>query len=456
MNAPLPDNFAAKLSSAMGGMAAANAPSKPSYDRYLRVGYIGVAALALGLFGWAFLATLRGAVVAPGFIAIAGKPALIQHLDGGVIGEIYVRDGTVINAGDPLIRLDPTEIDASREIVDVQLNEARARVERLIAERDGLSQIDFPEDLLAAAIDEPRVRRAIDGQRSLFQARQAASAGQVAQLSQRIEQSLSQIDGLNSLIRSNRNQIAKLMEETQAKQTLVDKGFLGKPAVLSLERETLRLQGDTQSRRSEISRLRAEISETRGQIGQLKRDRQEEVLTELRQAETDVSGYREQLTAASAQSGRVLIRAPVSGTVHNLMVTTTGGVIQPAAELMQIIPSDAELIILTQVQPADIDQIYVGQPATVRLSAFNARTTPELNGAVARIAPDRLIDPQSGFPFYEVEIDIPADELARLPDTLTLLPGMPAEAFMQTESRTVMSYLMKPATDAVRRAGREE
>lgn len=452
MNAPLPENFAAQSQPAKE----TESGRQPSYKSYLRFGYIGVAALALIILVWANWATLRGAVVAPGYVAVGDKPALIQHLDGGIVGEIFVRDGTVVEAGDPLIRLDPTEINANRDIVDVQLNEARARVQRLKAERDGLSAIPYPDDLLSAAQSEPRVRRAIDGQRSLFEARRAASAGQVAQLTQRIEQSQSQIAGLNSLIASNNNQILKLEEEVQAKQTLVDKGFLGKPAVLALEREILRLEGDVQSRQSDIDRLRAQISETRGQISQLRRDRQAEVLTELRQVETEVSGFNEQLTAASAQSGRVLITAPVSGIVHNLLVTTRGGVIQPAAELMQIIPSDADLVILTQVQPADIDQVYPGQAATVRLSAFNARTTPELNGTVRRVAPDRLVDPQTGFPYYEVEVDLPADELARLPDTLTLLPGMPAEAFMQTESRSVMEYLLKPASDAVRRAGREE
>ena len=146
----------------------------------------------------------------------------------------------------------------------------------------------------------------------------------------------------------------------------------------------------------------------------------------------------------------------MSGTVHNLAITTTGGVIQPGLELMQIIPSDSELVVLTQVAPQDVDQVYIGQEARVRLSAFNARTTPELYASVARIAPDRLIDEATGFPYYEVEVDIPPDQLARLSETQVLLPGMPAESFMQTESRSVLNYLMKPALDAMQRAGREE
>ena len=453
MNAPLPSGFEAQLESAASEPL--RAPER-DYLLYLRIGYIGVAVLVLGLFGWSAVAKIKGAVIAPGFVAVEGKPALIQHLDGGVVSGIFVRDGDQVQVGHPLIQLDPTEIDASREIVRVQLNETRARVERLRTERDGLVRIDFPPDLLDAAGTNPRVRNAVDGQRSLFAARRAAMLGQVGQLQQRLGQSESQIRGLRALIESNRLQIIKLTEERTAKQTLVDKGFLGKPAVLALEREQLRLEGDVQSRQSEIDRLRGQIVETRGQISQVQRDLQAEVLAELRLAEAEVANYREQLTAASAQAGRVLITAPVSGTVHNLTITTTGGIIQSAAELMQIIPSEARLIILTQVQPADIDQIYSGQQATVRLSAFNARSTPELNGSVVRVSPDRLVDPETGFPYYEVQVELPPEQLSRLSDTLTLVPGMPAEAFMQTDSRTVLNYLMQPAIDAMRRAGREE
>jgi HlyD family secretion protein len=452
VNVQLPPDLAAQM---QGPAPSATSPT-PAYKHYLRVGYIGVAALVFGLFGWSAFAKIKGAVIAPGFIGVEGKPALIQHLDGGVVGEIFVRDGDSVDAGDPLIQLDPTEIDASREIVEVQLNETRARAERLRAERDGLSAIPFPDDLLASAQNSPRVRDAVMGQRNLFEARRAALQGQVGQLVQRQNQSESQISGLRSLIRSNIEQVGKLDEERIAKQTLFERGYLGRPAILALEREQLRLEGDTQSRRAEIDRLQGQMVETQGQIAQLQRDQQAEVLTELRQSEAEVSAFREQLKAASAQAGRVLITAPVTGTVHNLMITTTGGVVQPAAELMQIIPSNAALVILTQVQPADIDQIYVGQPATIRLSAFNARTTPELNGSVYRIAPDRLVDPMTGFPYYEVQVELPTSELLQLPTNLTLMPGMPAEAYMQTESRTVLNYLMKPATDAMRRAGREE
>lgn len=433
----------------------APAPSKDPYASYLKWGFVTIFALVIGLFGWSVLAKINGAVMATGLVEVQGKPKTIQHLDGGIVGEILVENGQTVEAGDVLVRLDPTVLDVNREIVDVQLNETLARVTRLQAERDDLDEILWPEKLIAAR-NLPRVARAMTGQEKLFEARRAATLGQITQLRQRIAQSEDQIDGLNSLMASKVSQSAKIREETIAKQTLVDKGFLGRPAVLALEREDLRLQGDIQNHQADISRLKNSIAETREQIRQLRRDRQSEVLAELREADLEASGFREQLIAASAQAGRIEITSPVTGRVHNLAVTTVGGVVAPGQELMQIIPEDGKLIVMAQVLPQDIDQVYQGQPTRVRFSAFNARRTPELYGTVSRVSPDRLIDPATGFPFYEVEIDVPAEELARLDATLTLLPGMPAESFMQTESRSVLDYLLKPATDAMQRAGREE
>lgn len=426
-----------------------------SYRSYLYWGFGAIAALLLGCFGWSLIAKINGAVVATGLVEVQGKPKTIQHLDGGIVGKIYVENGQSVQAGDVLLRLDPTMLDVNREIVDVQLHETLARVTRLQIERDGLPHITWPETLIAAQ-GEPRVLRAMTGQEKLFEARRAAALGQAAQLRQRISQSEDQIGGLESLMLSKESQIVKIREELVAKREIMEKGFLGKPAVLVLEREELRLEGDVQNHRADISRLKNSIMETREQIRQLQRDRQAEILTELRGAELEASGYREQLIAASAQADRIEITSPVSGRVHNLVVSTEGGVVTPGQELMQIIPKDGKLIVVAQVLPQDIDQIYEGQSTRVRFSAFNARRTPELNGQVLKVSPDRLVDPATGFPYYEVEVNVPDEELARLDDSLTLLPGMPAESFMQTQSRSVFNYLIQPASDAMQRAGREE
>jgi len=430
-------------------------PTKEPYDRFLWMGFIAIFLLiGIGLV-WGSLAKIKGAVIAPGVVVVEGKPKTLQHLDGGIVGEIFVKDGDVVQEGDIVMQLDPTMLGANEELVNTRLRETMARVARLEAERDSKREITWPEDLLGAK-SNPIVAAAMIGQENLFKARRVAAYGQVEQLEQRIAQSKDQIDGLNSLISSKESQAMKIREEAQAKRTLVEKGWLAKPVILTLEREELRLKGDVANHKSEIARLLNSISETDVQILQLRRERQAEVLTELRQADTEASDFREQLTTASDQLRRIDVIAPVTGTVHNMTVTTVGGVVAPGQEIMQIIPADDRLIIEAQVEPADIDQIYPGQKTTVRLSAFNMRTTPEMNGLVIQSSADRIIDQVTGMPYYSVKIEIPPSELARLPENLTLLPGMPAESFMQTDSRSVLSYILKPATDAMNHTFREE
>ena len=440
-----------KMLAAMADVKSAKEP----YDRFLRMGFIAIFfLLGIGLV-WGSLAKIKGAVIAPGVVVVEGKPKILQHLDGGIVGEIFVKDGDDVTEGDVVMRLDPTMLGANEDLVYTRLRETMARVARLEAERDSERQIAWPDDLINAQ-DNPIVASAMLGQEKLFRARRIAASGQVQQLEQRIAQFNDQIDGLNALILSKETQAQKIREEADAKRTLVEKGWLAKPVILTLEREELRLKGDVANHQSEIARLLNSISETDVQILQLRRERQAEVLTELRQADTEASDFREQLTTASDQLRRIDVIAPVTGKVHNMTVTTIGGVVAPGQEIMQIIPADDRLIIEAQVDPADIDQIYPGQKTTVRLSAFNMRTTPEMNGLVIQSSADRIIDQVTGMPYYSVKIEIPPNELARLPENLTLLPGMPAESFMQTDSRSVLSYILKPATDAMDHTFREE
>lgn len=444
-----------QLDPKMLAAAAQQKPAKEPYDRFLRMGFIGIFFLVgIGLV-WGSLAKIKGAVIAPGVVVVEGKPKILQHLDGGIVGEIFVKDGDVVKEGDIVMQLDPTMLGANEDLVNTRLRETMARVARLEAERDSKPLITWPDDLIGAK-DNPIVAAAMQGQERLFNARRIAATGQVDQLRQRVAQFKDQIDGLNSLISSKNNQAMKIREEAEAKRVLVEKGWLAKPVILTLEREELRLQGDVANHQSEIARLRSSISETDLQILQLRRERQSEVLTELRQADTEASDFREQLTTASDQLRRIDVIAPVDGRVHNMTVTTVGGVVAPGQEIMQIIPADDRLIIEAQVDPADIDQVYIGQKTTVRLSAFNMRRTPEMNAIVLQSSADRIIDQVTGMPYYSVKIEIPPSELARLPSHLTLLPGMPAESFMQTESRSVLSYILKPATDAMDHTFREE
>jgi len=428
-------------------------PPRQPHLKFLRIGYVAIAILFLTALAWT-VAPLQGAVIAMGSVIVESKPKVIQHLDGGIVAELPVKEGDSVKAGDVLMRLDPTIIEANQDLVNGRYIETQARVARLEAERDNRRSIKFPDALLAQE-ENPIVANALDGQRKLFRARRGGAEGLVQQLNQRIAQSQDQIDGLNALIRSKQDQTNLIQNELIDLRTGVERGVVPRIRVTSMEREQARIAGETASHRSDIARIRNSISELETQILQLRKDRLEQVLSELRTSQTEQSDLREQLVTATDQRERIDVLSPVDGVVHNQMVNTIGGVVAPGMELMQIIPADDRLIIDAQVQIADIDQVYPGQIGRVRLSAFNARTTPELEGEVIQSSPDRLIDPVTGMPYFSVKVQIPPEELAVL-NGLNLIPGMPAEIYLQTEKRSVMNYILKPAIDAMKHGLREE
>jgi len=434
-------------------MASLQSPNT-SYTPYLRQGFIALFLLVVVIGGWAALFEIKGAVIASGVIAVEGKPKTLQHLDGGIVGEILVQNGDRVEAGQVVLRLDPTALDASRTIIEKRLFEAQARVDRLQAERDGRPEISWSPTLQTAS-ERFEVTEIMSGQRNLFTARQKSMSGQIAQFQQRIVQSRQQIRGLNDLILSKRAQFDLISEELSGLRTLLEKGYIAKPRVLALEREQARLNGDISTHRSDISRTRSAIGETKIQILQVNKDGVAEVLTELRQVESELSDLTEQLIAASDQLQRVDITSPVAGIVHNLEVTTVGGVVTPSQPMMQIIPVNDRLIIEARISPTDIDQVYVGQPARIVLSAFHQRKAPQLSGVVLSISADSLVDQITGAPYFNVRIEILASERDKIKH-LTLVPGMPAESFIQTQDRTVLSYLLKPFKDQMGRAFREE
>lgn len=423
------------------------------HKRFLRIGYIAIGLLFAAFIAWT-IAPLQGAVVAIGTVIVESQPKVIQHLDGGIVAEVPVKNGTAVKKGDVLMRLDATVIDANQSLVTTRLREAQARVARLEAERDKALTITFPDELLGDMSD-PAIAKAVDGQQKLFDARRGAATGLVQQLSQRIDQSNDQIEGLNALIQSNNTQVDLIKSELVDLQRGLEKGVVTRTRFSAVQREQARIEGEIASRRAEIARINNSISELRTQILQLRKDRLEQVLTELRTAQTELSDLREQSVTATDQRKRVDVLSPVEGYVHNMLVTTVGGVVTPGQEIMQVIPADDRLIIEAQVMPGDIDMIYPGQVARLRLSAFNARTTPEIGGIVLQSSPDSLIDPVTGLPYYTARIVIPEEELEHLRGQ-KLVPGMPAEVFMQTQKRSVFSYIVKPAVDAMSRGMREE
>ncbi|WP_017930886.1 HlyD family type I secretion periplasmic adaptor subunit [Robiginitomaculum antarcticum] len=436
------------------GPALSGGNSTMPFDRYIKLGFIIVFLLFFCGGLWAFTAKIQGAIIAPGSVVVEGRPKIIQHLDGGLVGEILVENGDQVKAGNVLMRLDPTALTANQSLVQNRYYEAQALRVRLVAERDEKKDIDW--NVVFPVEDRNEIiAKAIADQEQLFQTRLRAYSGQTDQLQQRIAQARDQINGYEARIVTQKEQAKLVNEEANAFRELNRRGQGYKIRINQLEREFARLQGEINSSKSEIARIKNLIGETRIEILQVNRTRQEQVLTELRTTESLESDLREQLITADDQTQRIDIISPVDGIVHNMSVTTVGGVITPANPIMEIIPINDRLVIETQVDPVSIDQVYIGQATTVRLSAFNQRTTPELDGKVQNISASTMVDQYTGIPYYVVRVEIPQAQLARL-NGLTLIPGMPAEAFIQTDERTVWNYLLKPATDQFNRAFREE
>lgn len=428
--------------------------TKRAYDKFLLLGFVLVALLFFVGFVWATLTKIQGAVISTGQVVVEGRPKVVQHLDGGVVGEILVREGDRVGQGDVLIRLDPTSLTANETLLQNRLNEALGRKARLTAERDEASSIDW-DSIFPTAIRTPEIEKVISDQTELFETRRTNYRGEVSQLYARIDQARDQIAGYESRLQTAFDQAKLVNDEANAFRELNRRGQGYAIRINQLEREFARLQGEIATTRSEIARTNGVISETEIEISQVRRRFQEQVLTDLRTAESEVSDLTEQLTQAKDQTGRIEITAPVDGIVHNMQISTIGGVITPANPIMEIIPVDDNLVVEGQVDVGSIDQIYLGQPTRVRLSAFNQNTTPELKGTISRISANAIVDERTGMSFYTVRIAIPTEEIDRL-QGLTLIPGMPAESFIQTEERTVWSYLIKPASDSMNRAFREE
>ncbi|PHR59986.1 MAG: hemolysin secretion protein D [Robiginitomaculum sp.] len=424
------------------------------YGKYLRNGFIALFLLVVCFGGWAALVPIKGAVIASGIIVVEGNTKTLQHLDGGIVSEILVRNGDKVLAGQVLLRLDSTAMEANATLVENRFYEAQARVDRLKAERDNLAKIIWAPQF-ATLQSRAKIIEILSGQSKLFSARRNAHKGQIGQLYERIAQSKEQINGLRDLMVAKRSQYALVDQELQGLQTLLAKGFVSKTRILALEREQARLNGDIGTHRSDIARTESAMSETRIQILQVKQDNEAQILTELREVESLKSDLREQLTTAMDQRRRIEIVSPVEGIVHDLVVTTIGGVIIAGQPMMQIIPANTRLMIEARIQPVDIDQIYEGQPATITLSAFNQRTVPQINGRVITASADSLVDQITGIPYFSVLIEIPEDEMKKL-GTLILIPGMPADSFIQTQERTVLNYLFKPFKDQLNRTFREE
>lgn len=420
----------------------------------ISAGHLAFVTLFLGLGVWLYSASIQGAVIASGTVSVVGKPKTVQHLDGGIVAEILVENGTTVDAGEVLLRLDDTMLMANLHIYKNRFREAASLRDRLSAEQLGLNHVAWDEDIFVANGIAPS-QDIREGQNRIFLAKKATKTGQVSQLQERIRQLENQIEGLEALSGSKLAQIDILSEDLQSVKSLADDGYAPESRVLALERQIEELKGQQYEHIAEKARVQNTISEVRVQIGQISREFDQAATTELREAELSLKDLEQQIIATQDQLNRIDIQAPIAGVVHEQSIFTIGGVVAPGAPILQIIPTGQGMEFEVNVQPQNIDQIYIGQEVSVMFSAFNARTTPQLNGMVRSVSLNTSINEEAGLAFYPVKVAISNDELDRL-GSQPLISGMPIEAFFTTKSRSPLNYLTKPLTDNIKRAGREE
>lgn len=428
--------------------------ARASIRRHLMVGLMIVILLGGGVGGWAATVKLSGALIAQGSVVVDQNVQKVQHPTGGIVGELRVRDGDYVKAGDVLVRLDETVMRANLAIVSKGLDQQLARKARLEAERDGADAIAFAPDLVARASD-PDTAATLSSEQKLFELRRTERAGQKAQLTQRVSQLEQEIGGIEAQQAAKGQELDLIARELAGVRDLYNKNLVQLSRLTQLEREMARLGGERAQLIAVAAQSRGKIAEIRLQIIQIDQNLSSEVAKELRETDGKIGEFVERKITAEDQLRRIDIRAPQTGFVFQSAVHTIGGVITASDPIMYIVPDNDKLQVEAKVQPQDIAQVKVGQPAVLRFSAFNTRTTPEIGGEVTRVSADTSTDQRTGMSYYTIRIGLPPEELKKLGE-LKLLPGMPVEAFVQTGERTVISYLMKPLYDQFMRAFREK
>jgi HlyD family secretion protein len=419
------------------------------------VGVLGLLLLVGGFGTWAVMTQISGAVIAGGQIEVDQNRQIVQHPDGGVVEAILVEEGNTVVAGEVLLRLDPTELQSELSIVESQLFELIARRGRLEAERDERDTIIFDPLLSETSADRPAVKDLMDGQQRLFEARRASISQAIEQLDKQQDQIADQITGITAQQRSMDTQLALIERELVDQQSLFDRGLAQVSRVLSLQREAARMSGTVGELAANEAQARGRITEIDIEILNLQSQRREEAITQLRDIQSRELELRERRRALLERMSRLDVKAPLSGIVYDLRVFARRSVIRPADPVLYIIPQDRPLVINARVEPIDIDKLTIGQEVTLRFSALDQRKTPELTGTVKLISADAFQDENTRQSYYRAEIVLSEGEQARLPQGTTLLPGMPVEAFIRTEDRTPIAYLVKPLTDYFTKAFRE-
>lgn len=406
--------------------------------------------------GWSVLAPIEKASIASGFVTLDSNKKTIQHLEGGIISAILVKDGQYVEEGQELIRMDETTAQARQGILESQKAAAEAAEARLIAERDGLEAVQFPDHLWEKRF-ETDIFETLDGEQRLFETRKKALDGHIGVLQQKIKQFKDEIKGLQSQEIAARDQLALIEEEVTAVKKLVDLGQAPKPRLLALQRKKAELGGRRGEYIALIAKAKQAIAESELEIINVKNRQLNEVVDQLRQTQTKISDLDERARASKDVLDRIAITAPQSGVITGLKYHTVGGVITPGAVIMEIVPQDDILVVEAQVSPQDIDVVRAGLEAKVLLTAYKARNVDKLQGKVKSVSADRFVDEATGIPYFKAKIEIPEESVSiARSQGVELYPGMQAEVFIINGTRTLASYMISPITDTFRKAFREQ
>ncbi|WP_120008116.1 HlyD family type I secretion periplasmic adaptor subunit [Teichococcus vastitatis] len=408
-----------------------------------------------GFFAWAATVPIAGGAVAPGVVSPDGNRRTVQHLEGGIIAELSVRDGDKVQAGQRLVVLESLQ---ARTVVNALTNQyytLLAMQARLQAEQDGLSDMEVPQELADLTASNAELRKVVASQRVMFATRLVARKSRLLVLRKKIEQSQEQIRGLEAQIKSASEQIALIEDELKGKEQLVRAGYMARPEALRLQRARAEIQGRREEYAGTIARARQVIGETQMQIMALDAEHLDKVSEQSDKTRLDLVGITERLQASRDVLTRTVVTAPISGTVVNLHFKTVEGVIRPGEAILDIVPAEEALLIDARVSPSDIDVVSIGLPAQVHLTAYSSRSLPRIDGMVRSVSADRLTDPSNGQPYYLARVEVDRAELARLGSAVELVPGMPAEVLIVRKERTMIRYLLEPLLAAFRRSFRE-
>ncbi len=417
-------------------------------------GLLGVILLILVISAWVVIAPISGAVIAPGYVKVDMDRKTLQHQEGGIVGEILIRDGSKVTPGQTLILLKDVRVDASNELVRTQLDAALAQAARLSAEQSGEDKITFPAELTERS-EDPRVEELLKRETTVFGVRREALSNQLALIKRQVRDTEKEVQARLAQLKADEETLKHHREELETNKALIGEGYVSKTRLIELERAGAEYESRNAENRAELASAQQKISDLELRAETLRSEFQQEATNALRETTATIFDLRERLRPAQDAEQRQRITAPIAGEIVNLKITSVGAVIAPREPILDIVPENPDLLVEAQVRPEDISNVYTDSLADVRLTAFKRRWTPIVEGKVIYISADRLIDPKNDTPYYTVHVRVPPEELKEAGD-LKLQAGMPAEVFIKTAPRNALQYLLDPILGFLNRSLREQ